>query len=106
MFSPHHIGTRNTERDSGPERENYISSCNLINREITEMSGYNEDTLRVIKRAQEKGYTAINIDYSGPRIGKKAIGYTVTAKTNGVRVLLGSGSSWDRCYKETMEYLS
>lgn len=70
------------------------------------MSKYDEDTMRIIKRAAAKGYTAVNIDYSGAKIGEKARGYTVSAKTRGVRVLLGSSTSWDECYQETMEYLA
>ena len=69
------------------------------------MSRYDEDTIRVIKKAQGQGYTSVNIDYDGPRIGQKAKGYTVSAKRDGVRVTIGIGSSWDKCYRDAMDYL-
>lgn len=71
------------------------------------MSRFDEACGRVIAKAKAAGYSAINIDYAGPRIGKNAKGYEVSGKhDNGVRVIIARASSWDRCYEEAMEYLA
>ena len=68
---------------------------------------YSEQGDRIIKLALEQGYTAINIDYAGPKVGQKPSGYEVTAlEGNRVRILIAWASSWKKCYAEAIEYLS
>ena len=56
------------------------------------------DGLRAIK------YTAINLDYCPT--ATRGFRWTLTAKSSGVRVMLGHGSSWRACFQDARQYVN
>jgi len=60
-----------------------------------------EQVRRIVAKLLSQGYHSATIDSYEPRK------HTITALSpdNNVRVLIGTGTSWDKCYRDAVGYL-